>query len=403
VLEVLPPDRPAEQVERLAQHAFRGEVWEKALVYCRQAGDKAFTRAANREAVACFEQALAALQHLPESRAMQEQTIDLRLDLHLALYPLGEPERGLGHLHAAAILAETLHDQHRLGLISASMTGCFYTMGDLNRALVTGQRTLALAATVDDFRLQVQTNCYLGIVYCDLGDYRQAMDLLRRNVASLKGDLLQACFGLPGLAAAFSRDRLVWCLAEVGEFAEGIVRGTEAIRLAEASVYPYSLVATHFALGFLYLRKGELPQAIPVFEHCLALYHALHLPAWFPVIAAALGGVYALAGRVAEAIPLLEQAVERTASMRHIIFRSAFVALLSETTLLDVHFTSPVPVYGLLGARASSPLLKQAGRLRSQGTGSEFTKQTSSRARGRRHRPRQAGPQDVPRAQGTGI
>jgi adenosylmethionine-8-amino-7-oxononanoate aminotransferase len=45
---------------------------------------------------------------------------------------------------------------------------------------------------------------------------------------------------------------------------------------------------------------------------------------------------------------------------------------------LVVHFTSPVPVYGLLGARASSPLLKQAGRLRSQGTGSEFTKQTSS-------------------------
>jgi hypothetical protein len=46
---------------------------------------------------------------------------------------------------------------------------------------------------------------------------------------------------------------------------------------------------------------------------------------------------------------------------------------------LDVHFTSPVPVYGLLGARASSPLLKQAGRLHSQGTGSAFTKQTSSR------------------------
>jgi hypothetical protein len=50
-----------------------------------------------------------------------------------------------------------------------------------------------------------------------------------------------------------------------------------------------------------------------------------------------------------------------------------------ESAKLDVHFTSPAPVYGLLGARASSPLLKQAGRLRSQGTGSEFTKQTSSR------------------------
>ena len=47
--------------------------------------------------------------------------------------------------------------------------------------------------------------------------------------------------------------------------------------------------------------------------------------------------------------------------------------------MLDGHFTSPAPVYGCLGARASSPLLKQARRLRSQGTGGAFTKQTSSR------------------------
>ena len=31
----------AEQVERLAHHALRGEVWDKAVVYCRQAGAKA--------------------------------------------------------------------------------------------------------------------------------------------------------------------------------------------------------------------------------------------------------------------------------------------------------------------------------------------------------------------------
>ena len=39
-LEALAGDRLAEQVERLAHHALRGEVWDKALVYCRQAGDK---------------------------------------------------------------------------------------------------------------------------------------------------------------------------------------------------------------------------------------------------------------------------------------------------------------------------------------------------------------------------
>src|SRR5262249_12924203 len=32
-----------DQVERLAHHALRGEVWDQALVYCRQAGRKALT------------------------------------------------------------------------------------------------------------------------------------------------------------------------------------------------------------------------------------------------------------------------------------------------------------------------------------------------------------------------
>ncbi len=50
-----------DQVERLAYHAVRGEVWDKAVNYCRQAGARALARAAFREAVASFEQALQAL------------------------------------------------------------------------------------------------------------------------------------------------------------------------------------------------------------------------------------------------------------------------------------------------------------------------------------------------------
>src|SRR5262249_44101198 len=71
--ERLYADRLTEQAERLAQHAFRGEVWDKAVSYCRQAGTKALARSAFREVVGCSEQAFAALRHLPESRATQEQ------------------------------------------------------------------------------------------------------------------------------------------------------------------------------------------------------------------------------------------------------------------------------------------------------------------------------------------
>src|SRR5262245_58324721 len=65
-LEALAPERGAEQVERLAHHALRGEVWNKAVPYCQQAGARAYDRAAFREAVAAFDQALQALAHLPE-------------------------------------------------------------------------------------------------------------------------------------------------------------------------------------------------------------------------------------------------------------------------------------------------------------------------------------------------
>ena len=54
VLEDFAPDHLAEQVDRLAHHAFRGAVWDKALTYSRQAGARAAARSAHREAIACL-------------------------------------------------------------------------------------------------------------------------------------------------------------------------------------------------------------------------------------------------------------------------------------------------------------------------------------------------------------
>src|SRR4030095_11534222 len=89
-LETLAPPRAAEQVERLAYHALRGEVWDKAVIYCQQAGARAYDRAAFHEAAAYFEQALQALVYLPETGDTQVLAIDLRLALGDALTQLGE-------------------------------------------------------------------------------------------------------------------------------------------------------------------------------------------------------------------------------------------------------------------------------------------------------------------------
>src|SRR5262249_11372183 len=118
-LERAYPTPSAEQVELLAHHAFRGEMWEKAVRYSREAGITAASRPAHREAVVRFEQALRALEHLPESRERTELAIDIRFDLRNSLHPLGRLKRILEHIRKVETLAALIGDQRRLGQASS--------------------------------------------------------------------------------------------------------------------------------------------------------------------------------------------------------------------------------------------------------------------------------------------
>jgi predicted ATPase len=109
-LESLVDDRVADQAERLAHHAFRGEMWDKAHTYYRQVGAKALEQSAHHEAAAYFEQALTALERLPQSRETMEQGIDLRLELRSALLALCAFDRIFDNLRISERLAESLDD-----------------------------------------------------------------------------------------------------------------------------------------------------------------------------------------------------------------------------------------------------------------------------------------------------
>src|SRR5262245_20496246 len=195
-METLYTDRVAEHVERLAHHALQGEAWDKAVAYCRQAGIKAAVRSANREAVACFEQALGALGHLPEQRDTIEQAIDIRFDLRNTLLPLGENARIFACLGEAEALAKALDDPPRLARVSAYLSTACFVMGDNDRAVEYGERAFALIATLGDFSLQVELHFRLGQIYHAIGEYRRAMDVLRLNVEALKGDLVREPFAV---------------------------------------------------------------------------------------------------------------------------------------------------------------------------------------------------------------
>jgi DNA-binding NtrC family response regulator/tetratricopeptide (TPR) repeat protein len=328
------PDRLAEHVERLAHHAFRAEVWEKALTYVWQAGAKALARSANRDAVAYFEQALTALTHLPETRATQEQAIDIRFGLRNAQVMLAEFGRVEAYLREAEALATTLDDQRRLGLVSAYMAGYHAIVtGRLTDARGSARRAEAIGEALGDGPLQIAARHYgLHVDYLS-GDYRGTEDTCRSLMELLQGDPARERFGLPQSPAVVARSFLARALAERGAFDEGEAHGREALRVAEAPDHPPSLAEALLGLAYLHDLRGRLDQAVPLLERAVALYRDWNLSVFVHAMAS-LGHAYAASGRVGEGLSLLRQAVTAHESAGVGYFHSLSVLQLGEAYLI---------------------------------------------------------------------
>jgi tetratricopeptide (TPR) repeat protein len=308
-IERLSTERVAEQAERLAHHALRGELWDKAVAYLRQAGLRAMARGANREAIAHLEQTLGTLRHLPETRETTELTIDIRIDLRNALNALGERARMGEHLHEAEVLARTLGDQHRLARIATFMVIQCLGSGDYDEAVRFGQEALSIGRTRGDRSIEVVATSFLGMTHVARGEFSDAATLLERNVA-LEGDLRSERFGAPAIQSALSGALLADVLSQLGRFDEAIGHAEAAVGIAEAADHPFTLYFGLFDLGLAHLRRGDLLRANRVLERGLDLCRTWQIVVGTPFFAAALGAAYALAGRADEALPLVADAVE---------------------------------------------------------------------------------------------
>jgi class 3 adenylate cyclase/tetratricopeptide (TPR) repeat protein len=313
-IETLHRDRLSEQIERLAHHALRGEVREKAVPYLRQAGLKGAARSALPDARGWFEQALGILAALPESPSTLEQGFEIRLDLRPVLTQLGEIRRALERVHEAEALAEKLNDDRRRGRVSAVMTNAHTFLGELDEALMTGTRALEIGGRLGDLRLRISATTYLEQAHYYRGDYARVVELATDNLAALPADWVYESFGTTIPASVYDRFWLVMSLAELGRFAEAAQYEAEALPIAEATHRAYIIGLAHGNVSRLHLLKGDWAPARSLIEHGIAALRTGNLVLNLPVAVASSAWVLAQVGEASEALTRLregEQLVDR--------------------------------------------------------------------------------------------
>ena len=322
-------DRLTEHVDRLGHHALRGDLWDRAVQYLRDAGLKALARSALRDADQYFEQALVALEHLPDSRARDERAIDLRFEVRSALLPQGEWDRIVDHMKTAESIAYRLGDLTRQGQIGTYLCTHFWVVSDHENAIAAGER----AAKCGDIGLEAVGRIYLSYTYYALGELARGVELLESAIAALGSLPPEERIGQFVAPSVVARTFLAVQLAELGTFERAIASARDAVAIAEKSAYAPNRLVAYWGLGLAHVRRGDYEEATTELERSVAICREMQIPTYLHLVGPALGSAYIATSRLLEAIGFLNEILNDPATQMMMVHRGHALSALSEAHL----------------------------------------------------------------------
>ena len=319
--------RLEEHVEQIAEHAEKGHAWPEAVEYLQRSGEKAFGRYGNAEAIQYYERALAALKHLPQSRATLEQGVDLRFELRNALIALGELGRIRECLEAVEPMVAQLGDEKKSVRLASFRCNHHFLAAEQRRVIEIGEAGLRLARSIGERRLEGELLYRIGQGYYLLGANRQAIELFQESILVTVEQRERDRFELSVIPAVVNRTWLTSVLVECGDFKAGMQCAKRALEIAEEAEHPLSQVLGWLAVGHALRRKGELDGAVQALERGMAISDRYSLPMWRLRLLSSLGVAYSRSGRLAEGLQLTRQALSGAETM----------GLLVDQPMLHVH------------------------------------------------------------------
>lgn len=336
-------DRLDEYIDRLADHAYKAELWEKAVPYQLRSCRRAVKRGANQDAINIFERSLETLSHLPASPAKIKTEIDLRLTLVIALEPLGKHRRIAEVLREAGRLADASGDPLRTAAVNCQLAVALWRLGEHAPAMAAAETASRIADKIGDPSLQFASLLIVGIVHHELGNFATSIDMHEKCIAIETPELDQKRAGWAAYPSVLLRTFMADSLIELGDLARAEIVAEDASRRAEILDHAYSRANINHVLGRLRTSQGRHPEALPLLRESWQTCLDLEMVQMYPVFAARMGEAHLATGDIETALDILSvpERLDVPLAEHSFGWRYLFVAqgraLLAAGRLADAH------------------------------------------------------------------
>jgi class 3 adenylate cyclase/predicted ATPase len=283
-IEQLYGDRLGEQIELLAHHAVKGEAWDKAVVYLRDAGIKAFVRSANADAVSYLTRGLEIVETLPPGVDRERH----ELALLLALGPAIQAMTGLGAPEAERVFSRARELSERLGeagLAFQALWGQWMVSAGLGRitsARRIGGELFTLAQRTNDRALLLEGHHAMWATSFWIGELSAAEQHIERGISLYDREQHRSLAFLYGGHDAGACCRYFSMLTQwlLGRPIRAGAARDAAITLAEEIAHPTSLAqALTWACALLYFER-DAPATGHLARRLIDLATERELPPW---------------------------------------------------------------------------------------------------------------------------
>lgn len=298
-------NRLDEHIDRLADHAFHAELWDKAVPYLLRSCLRATRRGANQDAVSIFERGLETLSHLPPSDAKTKAQIDFRLIVILALEPLGKHRKIAEVLREARSFAEASGDAWRTAAVNCQLAVALWRLGQHDGALAAAEAASVLANKIGDKALIFASLHHFGIVHHETGAFAKALEIHRRCLALETPELDKKRAGWAAYPSVMLRTFLADSLVELGEIDEAEAFAEEARQRAEAADHAYSRANIDHVRSRIEMARGRHAQALALLQDTWQICLDLEMVQMYPIFAARMGEAHLGLGDVKAALDIL--------------------------------------------------------------------------------------------------